>query len=119
MKIVLDLPPKALSPNARVHWAVKARATKKYRKAAEMLAREHGVIRYASAHVGTIFYVKDKRGLRQDADNLIASLKAAFDGLADAGVVENDKALTPLPPKLDVDKHNPRVEMFIKGDICP
>lgn len=119
MRLVLDLPPKSLSPNARVHWRTKARAVKKYRFAAEMAAREHGVTRYASAHVATTFYVKDRRGLKQDADNLIASIKSALDGIADAGVVENDRAFTPLPPKLEIDKENPRLEVLIRGDDTP
>ena len=37
--ITLPLPPKELSPNARPHWAVKARAIKSYRLLAALICR--------------------------------------------------------------------------------
>ena len=44
--ITLPLPPKELSPNTRVHWGRKARATKKYRLVAtvatDLALREQG-----------------------------------------------------------------------------
>jgi len=36
--VTLRLPPKELSPNARVHWKKKATATRQYREAAYLLA---------------------------------------------------------------------------------
>lgn len=44
----------------------------------------------AEADIVCVFYFKDKR--RRDRDNLLASLKAAFDGIADAGIVSDDSS---------------------------
>jgi len=37
-----------------------------------------------------------------DPDNIISSLKSAFDGLQDAGVVANDRGLWPERPVISV-----------------
>lgn len=51
---------------------------------------------------------------RRDRDNLLASLKAAFDGIADAGLVENDAGLTHLPVHIVIDPRTcPCVSLFI------
>ena len=36
--VTLPLPPRELSPNARVHWAARARTTRRYREAAYLVA---------------------------------------------------------------------------------
>ncbi|NLX97583.1 MAG: RusA family crossover junction endodeoxyribonuclease [Rhodopirellula sp.] len=51
---------------------------------------------------------------RRDADNLLASLKAAFDGIASAGVVANDSGITHMPVVRLIDKKLPRVEIRIE-----
>lgn len=109
MTITLDLPPRVLSPNVRAHWATVAMAKKKYRHAAEVLTRAAGVIEMGRCTMGLAFYVRDRRGLAQDSDNLIASMKAARDGIADAGVVANDRDIEVETPTLAVDRDNPRV----------
>jgi crossover junction endodeoxyribonuclease RusA len=88
--ILLSWPPKALSPNARVHWAVKAKAAKAYRKAAgwatieaREVVEDDGPI---DLHV--TFYPPDKR--HYDGDNLLARIKSGIDGIAD-GLGVNDK----------------------------
>lgn len=54
-----------------------------------------------------------KRAAR-DGDNLLAWLKAYFDGVADAGLVANDAGITHLPATTDIDKTNPRVELHFE-----
>lgn len=115
--ITLPLPPKELSPNARVHWAGKARKVKYYRGRAwaESLAVQGRRTRkWKRATVQATFYHRDKR--RRDKDNLLASLKSAFDGIADADVVENDAGLTHLPVECEVDKSNPRVVITVAAE---
>lgn len=112
MKIVLPLPPRALSPNSRGHWAPKARAVKQYRMIAFIAARNAGAGRgpaWESAEVRAVFCVPDAR--RRDPDNLMASLKAAWDGIVDAKQLTDDKALIIHPPKVVVDRKWPRVEI--------
>lgn len=120
MKITIDLPPKILQPNRSkgMHWRPINAARKKYRSAAMLTVLAHdwakGSVKFKCATVAVAFFVKDRRGLKQDADNAIASLKSAFDGLADAKLVGNDRDLIPLPPTFAVDKEHPRVELTIE-----
>ena len=87
--IILPWPPKELSPNARVHWAKKASAVKSYRKTCWIMALSHSVVRLESTiRLKVTFSPPDKRS--RDLDNCIASVKAMFDGLADAWKV-NDR----------------------------
>ena len=109
--IVLPLPHKHLSPNARVHWAAKSKQVKTYRDLARVMAERNLTIGLKRAFVKCRFFFKDRR--RRDKDNLLSSMKAAFDGLADAGVVANDSELTYLPVEIEVDISCPRVEVTV------
>ncbi len=91
--MTLPLPPKVLSPNARCHWGVKSRAVKAYRWAARLIAMSQWDSTrdpLGEADIVCVFHFKDKR--RRDRDNLLASMKSAFDGIADAGVVSDDSS---------------------------
>jgi Holliday junction resolvase RusA-like endonuclease len=57
------------------------------------------------------WFARDSR--RRDRDNCLASLKATFDGLTDAGLLLDDSDLTHLPLVLAVDTRNPRVELHL------
>jgi crossover junction endodeoxyribonuclease RusA len=94
MKVVFPWPPKALSPNARVHWATKAKAAKQYRQACLVLARnaKKPINTDGLIFMDVKFLPPDRRP--RDVDNLIASLKAGMDGLADALEV-NDRLFAP------------------------
>lgn len=97
----LPLPPKALKPNSRANWKVKAAAGKKARSEAGLLARINRPPNpYARATLHATFYMKN----RSDDDNLIAWLKWYRDGLQDGGVIENDRNVTMLPPAQIVDR---------------
>lgn len=82
LSIDLPWPSKLLSPNARPHWAAKARAAKKARQEASLLAGSIGRLTAKRLKVVMVFSPPDRR--RRDADNLIGSTKAARDGIADA-----------------------------------
>jgi crossover junction endodeoxyribonuclease RusA len=96
MNIVkLPWPPKELSPNSTLHWSKKAKKKKEYRTACWALTLEAKLS--APGGEGKIpveitFYPPDKR--HRDADNMVASIKAGLDGLADALKV-NDKRFLP------------------------
>jgi Holliday junction resolvase RusA-like endonuclease len=117
IRITLQLPNRSLAPNGRTHWRVKARATRTYRQvahyytAAEMQANAVAG-GWTAAEVEAAFWFPMNRG--RDADNLLASLKAAFDGIADAGLVSNDRQLTYLPVRQAIDRERPRVEITIR-----
>lgn len=112
--INLPLPPTELSANSRTHWAAKAKAVKAYRAlawAAGRAAQTGQPKRWVKASVKVKAFYRSHN--HPDPDNVIASLKAAFDGIADAGVVVNDRGLWPERPEISKDAKNPRIELTI------
>lgn len=84
--VILPWPPKELSPNARLHWSKVAKAKKSYRQISWALALE-AKIKVSTTGEEPIFlrvsfFPPDRR--HRDDDNMIASMKAGLDGLADA-----------------------------------
>lgn len=92
--IALPWPPKELNPNARTHWAAKARITKSTRTAAAWLTKASG----EKAGEGRIdlhvtFCPPDKR--KRDMDNMLSSAKSLLDGVADGlGCNDNQFRMT-------------------------
>lgn len=84
-QVTLPWPHKELSPNARVHWAKKARITKAYRELCFYMAKDK---KLKPGHIMKMtFHPPDNR--RRDDDNMIASFKAGRDGVADAVGVDD------------------------------
>ena len=89
--IELDWPSPALSPNARDHWSVKAKAAASAKLAAWTLAKE------AKAEPGRSIEIEfcPPTAHRRDLDNMLASLKPALDGISAAiGVDDSEWSLT-------------------------
>lgn len=82
--VTLAWPDKVLSPNARVHWSVKSKATKAARTAAFYLTRAVASIKptWKGARLNITFNPPSRR--RYDRDNLVMRLKASQDGISDA-----------------------------------
>lgn len=91
MKVLLPWPPRELSPNARVHWARKAKIAKAYRGQAWALAVDAWGFRQwvDSASFAITFNPPDNRA--RDLDNMLASMKSALDGIARAIGVDDSK----------------------------
>lgn len=115
--ITLPLPDRRLSQNARVHWAVRAKATKAARLAAWAAACEamKGA-RPAWAKARVQIEAWFKTATHPDPANLVADCKAYFDGLQDAGMIANDKGLWPDRPRIGKDKGRPRLELTIVAE---
>jgi Holliday junction resolvase RusA-like endonuclease len=113
LRITLALPSPLLSPNGRPHPMARARAVKRYRTAAwaEAIRSDHRHAGWREATLQATFWLPDSR--RRDAGNLQGSLKAAIDGIVDAGVLEDDEWLVELPPIRLIDRDNPRVEIEV------
>lgn len=117
MLITLPWPNPVMQPNARVHWATKAAAVKRARSDAWLIAnavkRQCGWIKCQAATIRATFYAPQNR--KRDGDNHLAACKAYFDGLADAGVIDNDAGFTYAPVKFakDADK---RLELLIEAN---
>ena len=92
--ITLPLPPKHLHQNARFHWRSRSSATAKYRKLAELAMVKHKAHyrdKWPACKVCCVFVFPDKR--RRDVSNYLAAMKAVWDGLEDAGLYEDDRAV--------------------------
>ena len=122
LRVELPLPPRELSPNHTVGSKFgrmgRARKTKKYRFDAGLavkiaLAEQEFacLFPWAGAMVQATFYFKDAR--RRDKDNLLASIKAAFDGLQDAGVIQDDCCITHQPVLVLNNQKDPHVLLEI------
>lgn len=105
MKVTITLqpPPPCLRPNARVRWQVKAPATRSYRRSACIAAKAalNGARPPGWLSANVLVTCVHSKPQRMDPDNLIGSLKAAFDGIADAGIIGNDRSLWPLRPRFE------------------
>lgn len=91
--VELSLPSRVLSPNARCHWSVRAKARAAQREEARWVARSAVQLvkpLWPSAHITVTPYYPDRR--RRDTDNLLSALKAAIDGIVDAGVLADLKS---------------------------
>lgn len=119
VKITLALPDKHLRPNhkpfSKGGCIAKARATKEYRIAAywhvrKLVGNPGPMWRQAVARA--VWYL-GKGAKILDDDNALASLKAAFDGMQDAGLVVDDRGIRHLSPIWVRDIKNPRVEIEV------
>lgn len=94
ISIDLPWPHRDLQPNVGAHWAAKARAVKQARAWAGWAAKEAG-IRTGDTDipgvlkVTAIFHQPDRRP--RDIDNMIASCKPYFDGIADIIGIDDSK----------------------------
>ena len=120
LRVVTKLPTAALSPNSRVHWAVKHKASKAIKKAtangvkiALLLADEldYADVPWHEIELQAVYYHHVNR--RRDPDNLIALLKYPIDGLVMAGLLVDDDRITLKPVIKKIDKENPRLELII------
>jgi len=121
--IIIPLPSGFLSPNCppgsiggRMR---KAAVAKKYRRLAKeaTLAEEIETGPWIKVTLqATFFHATDRR---RDGVNYNQMLKSAQDGIVDAGLVIDDDAryLTTLPPKFEIDRKCPRVEITIEREV--
>lgn len=85
LELVLPWPSKDLSPNGRVHWRTKARATRSAFQTAVILAHEAGwrgaELPAGRLHLWVSFHQAPGKTLPDD-DNMLGRFKAYRDGLA-------------------------------------
>lgn len=117
MIITLPLPAQQLKPNVRCHYMAKAKHVATYRLAAKeagmIAAYDYDLREPIEKPIVTVAaYWPTAR--RMDADNLLATMKAAFDGLTDAGIWTDDRECTFLPCHQCKDAANPRIEIQVE-----
>lgn len=94
MRIVYPWFPAELTPNARVHWAKRARAAKNYRRAWFLLTRASRAEVHCEGKIPLTVVFNPPNRRPRDLDNCIAAIKSGMDGLADALSV-NDRRFRP------------------------
>ena len=114
--LVLPLPNRALSPNARVRPFMKRAAARKQRQGTKEAIdlQMCNSLPWRKCEVAVNLYHKNKR--KRDQDNAVAMLKSMYDGIVDAGVVEDDtrEYMTRKWPEHCHDKDQPRMEVLIR-----
>ncbi|AZQ77652.1 hypothetical protein EJ997_10190 [Flaviflexus ciconiae] len=80
-----------LTQNAREHWATTARKKKAIRMRSRLEARRQGLSRRTERTLSTIL-VGYPSARRADPENAAPTIKAAIDGLVDAGILIDDNS---------------------------
>jgi hypothetical protein len=111
----LPLPPKELHPNSRSHWRRHAAEKQSHRRDVGDMAAIQAIEKLGRrpqwSHV--LIYSDFIVSAKHDRDNLIAWLKVTIDGVADAGIVTNDRHVWYAPPKQTIDRNDPRLFLWI------
>lgn len=113
--VILPLPDRRLHPNGRCDKFVKAALTASARQEAKITAQE--ALRcqrpmWSAAHGFRRVYLT-RRNVA-DADNIPTWTKAYLDGIADAGVVTNDRVIVWATDEIAADRTMPRVEIELR-----
>lgn len=91
--LLLPWPSRDLHPNARVHWARRAKTAKRERYQAGLAAMAAGwqgmPLPPGKLHLWIDFVPPDRR--RRDDDGLLAAFKPARDGIADALGIDDSR----------------------------
>ena len=110
-QLIIEIPsalPPELSPNARVHWAVKMRASQQLRDTAYYCAYNRLPANWeplSKASVSITIVVPDRRFIT-DSDNTLPRVKPAIDAAVSAGVLVDDapEHLSYKPINWEIDK---------------
>ena len=113
-RIVTDFqrPPLSSNEQKRAHYHKVAKCKKLVGE--QIKERAEKIPRLGPVTVEVIWFVKDKR--KRDTDGLGPFLKAACDGLVQAGVLEDDHSDFVVKTSMSIDKTdmgNPRIEVVI------
>ena len=119
-ELVLPWPAAALSPNARGHWAVKARAAKIARITAYLLTIEAGWRNLQLPPEGKLRLVLEfypPTAQRVDDDNMVGRMKPARDGIADALGID-DGRFRSVPEVMDEVRKGGEVRVRLVTDTA-
>ena len=113
--IDLPWPSPALSPNARGHWSKRAKAAKAYRLECFLIAKAAGIKAPEGKILWTVEFFPPSRRAYDD-DNLLARMKSARDGIADALGVDDRRFVTQFSISDEVVKGGAvRVSINLRG----
>jgi hypothetical protein len=117
--IVIPLPPQILSPNYTIGTMrgrfAKAAAIKKMRRLVKESVEAECIetAPWEKVSVAATFYYATNR--KRDEDNAMGSLKPAYDGIVDSGLVTNDdyEHMHRDTPHFVIGSEHPRVQLII------
>ncbi len=89
--VPLPWPDRQLHPNARLHWAAKAKATKKARHLAQWSCIERGLRSIEGDNLTVTVNFIPPNNIRRDTDGMISSCKAYLDGVSDVVGIDDSK----------------------------
>lgn len=112
----LPWPHRLLNPNARAHYMEKASRAKKYRRDCCIIAQAAGcrILDADRLTVEITFHPPDKR--HRDTDNMLSSIKAGLDGIADASGVDDSRWHLGIARGAPVKGGEVRVRVLPAGD---
>lgn len=106
-RLVLNYDKPPLNLNQRGHWARYDGTRKNLRAIGAGLARQQRIPHLPHVHTRLVWRPPDNR--RRDEDNIVLTAKPLWDGLVDAGVVDDDTSTY-------MTKYMPRI---LPGDKAP
>lgn len=111
--ITIDLPwpPKELNPNARIDRRSVAPIKKKHRADCYLMAKVATKDKIAGRHHIMLTFFPPNDWRQRDLDNLLASMKAGLDGVADALGI-NDREFDPVTISM-ADTNGPLVRLTL------
>lgn len=120
LTITLPLPDPTLNGHAKGHWRAKRGPTRLAKEAAQLAAiaalggRQSP--NWPRAVLSIAVYYADNA--RRDVLNTVNALKAAIDGIVDAGILADDRwqVMRIGAIDADIDRENPRVELTVRKD---
>jgi len=118
--VTIDIPAPCdfINSNMRLHRMAQAKLTKSWRQAATAAATGH---QQFTGQVHITAHIFKPRGGRWDPNNLWPTIKAAVDGLVDAGLLADDDHRHVIGPDMRAaGKGNPEIvlEILEIGDIA-
>ena len=116
--ITFPMPDSKLSLNSRIHWAVRQKLARAARSTARIASLAALAGRTPPGWVKARYDLKAyfKTMAFPDPDNLTTRLKSTLDGIADSGIIREDRALWPERPIFRKDARNPRLEITISQE---
>ena len=113
--ITFPMPDSKLSLNSRIHWAVRQKLARAARSTARIASLAALAGRTPPGWIKARYDLKAyfKTMAFPDPDNLTTRLKSSLDGIADSGIIRDDKSLWPERPEFFKDARNPRIEITI------
>lgn len=95
-----------LNSNQRLHWATRARHTRRIREAAAWRVRALGEQPMDAVEITAVIHPKTAR--RFDPHNWQPTVKAAIDGIVDAGLIVDDDSSRVLSVAFQAGEKDPR-----------